>query len=119
MTTFRVGQDVAVVEHDDATRKPREGGQVWAASVTSLSGPYVRANVEGHGLVTFWLESGWTAWTGGFGWRLVPVCERCEDPILGEPVIHPAGPGPGHIYCGSDCEDDAAVAWHEMHYREA
>lgn len=107
MTTFRLHDDVAVVEHDDATRQRREGGRVLAACVTKLTAVYVQADIEGYGAVTFWLESGWRAWTGDFGWRLVPLCRSCGEPVLGEPVTDEGDPT-GREWCSEDCHDDSA-----------
>jgi hypothetical protein len=117
--TFTKHQDVAVVEHDDQTRQPREGGRRFNATVTSAEGIYlaVRYNddqqglgVVGHRTGQFYAESGWRAWDGEFRWRLVPVC-RCESPILGESVKDPDDPT-GEEFCGDDCLTTAAEASH-------
>jgi hypothetical protein len=117
VTRFKLHQDVAVVECDPETARPAESGRMIPASVERDGGTYILARLDNGALWTFTQDGGVAATEELSRWRLVPICERCEDPILGEPVIHPAGPG--HIYCGSDCEDAAAEAWHELHYREA
>lgn len=69
-----------VVEHHDQTRQPREGGQVLPATITKAEGLYVTAVIGGDSELAghkeqFWAESGWTAWTGNFRWRLLPAEE--------------------------------------------
>lgn len=115
MSTFRIHDDVAVVEHDDATRQPREGGKVMRASVIELGGIYVQIRYENGSKDAFYQESGWRAWDGMFQWRLVSVC-RCEKPILGEPVTDPDDPTERR-FCSEDCLDSAGEAWYEQHYR--
>lgn len=78
MTEWKPGDRCRVVEHDDATRQPKQGGRVLPATVTGVNGPYVAVKAEGGGSIGilgplyFWGESGWTAWDGEFRWRLLP-----------------------------------------------
>lgn len=75
--TWQTGQEVIVLEHDDATRQPRPGGRAYQAVVTKVGGPYVRAEFSdpdwpGKAVaMAFWADSGWAAWDGVFRWRLV------------------------------------------------
>jgi hypothetical protein len=106
-TRFRRYQDVVIVEHDDRTREPKQGGEVMQpATVTAIEGAYVRARTEFGITLVFWAESGWTAWDGMFQWRLVPVC-RCGKPILGDPVTDPDDPR-HEEFCSEDCITTAA-----------
>jgi hypothetical protein len=76
--TGQAGESVRIVEHDDTTRQPRPGGCVFAAKVTQVTALYVTVTYEdvvaASGMSRqFWLESGWSAWDGGFYWRLEAV----------------------------------------------
>lgn len=121
MTRFSLDDDVAVVEHNPATRKPREGGKVHYATITGIAGLYCQVRYDDPGAFTgrrdtFWLESGWRTWDGMRRWRLVPVCHRCEKPITGIPVT--AGDDPlGRQWCSGECLDAAAEASYEQQYR--
>jgi len=73
------GQNVRVVEHDDATRLPKPGGLTFGAEVTEVTEVYVLIRYTEPSptqwLVArdqFWRDSGWRAWDGEFRWRLVP-----------------------------------------------
>ena len=113
-TRFTVHQDVAIVEHDPATRQPLEGGDVYYASISGVSTLWVTASYGKDAAVRspylFDVPSGWDAVTRGYRWRLVPVC-RCENPILGEPVTDPGDPT-GEEFCGPDCVTTAAESSH-------
>jgi hypothetical protein len=63
-----------VVEHDDATRKPKPGGRSEPSTVHRLtdSGVYVQVRTTRWGLMSFWAETGWAAWDASFRWRLLP-----------------------------------------------
>ena len=77
---WQPGQRVQVVEHVDATRKPKEGGAVYPAEVLRVAGPYVIADIPALGEVaSFWVLSGWTAWDAMFRWRLMPLPEEAGD----------------------------------------
>lgn len=121
MTRFRLDDDVAVVEHNPVTRKPREGGKVHYATITGIAGQYCQVRYDDRLAFagrrdTFWLESGWRTWDGLRRWRLVPVCHRCEKPITGIPVT--VGDDPlGRQWCRDECMDDAAAASYEQQYR--
>ena len=110
--TFRQHQEVAVVEHDDSTRQPREGGKVISATVTAVDCNAVLVRYGDRGVPdAFWL-SGWRVETRGeFRWRLVHVC-CCDKPITGTPVTDQSG----HPFCTEDCRDDDAGAWAGQHY---
>lgn len=121
MTTFRQYDDVAVVEHDDRTRQPREGGQVHRATVTAAGdGSYIIIRYAGESVNRgrpdqFWSDSGWRAWDGEFRWRLVPLC-RCERPILGTPVTAEDGPL-NRQWCSEECLTAEAEASYEQRYQ--
>ncbi len=69
---FQAGDRVEAVEHDDATRKPRKGGEIVPGEVADAGTGHLYARVvfdDGRG-ATFYQESGWTAWDGEFRWRL-------------------------------------------------
>lgn len=73
---LKVGDPVLVVEHDEATRTPREGGRRFRARVTALEGSYVQVDYEDEGVNrgrrdVFWADSLWRAWDGAFRWRLM------------------------------------------------
>jgi hypothetical protein len=116
-TRFRLHDDVAVVEHDDATRQPREGSEPVAACVTEAGPVYVQVRYAGGdwGFPTvFYQERGWSAWDGMFRWRLVPLCHRRQAPITGEPV---ADEGDAHReWCTPGCHDESAEADWEMRH---
>ena len=78
MTSLKPGDEVRVVEHDDATRAPKEGGRVLHAVVsdgeTNLGpGQYILVRYDTGQPDTFWRKSGWRAWDSEFRWRLEPV----------------------------------------------
>lgn len=76
MSRWHEGQQAQVVEHVDATRKPREDGAVYPAEVLKVTGPYVYAEIPALGeTASFWVQSGWTAWDAMFRWRLLPLEE--------------------------------------------
>ena len=73
MTEWTIGQPCRVVEHDEATMQPLEGGRSIPARVERVEGAYVLVAEEGAtGLGRFWAESGWWAWDGQLRWRLLP-----------------------------------------------
>ena len=120
MTPFRQHQEVAVVEHDDSTRQPREGGKVHYATVTDVTKAYIIVSyhdrsVYGGKRDQFWEGSGWRAWDGWFRWRLVPLCTRCERPVLGTPRTDPSDPLKRQ-YCGEECSDADDEARYEQRY---
>jgi hypothetical protein len=78
MTTLKAGDKVRVVEHDDATRLPAEGGRVLRAEVIAADGTYVSVAYENGQGDTFWRESGWRAWDGGFRWRIEALAAVAE-----------------------------------------
>jgi hypothetical protein len=118
VTRFQLHQDVAVVEHDDATRKPREGGKVIPAMIVRAAddSSFVQARGDGlYGPLSFWRDSGWPAWTGRHTCRLVPLCYFCGEPITGEPVTEPGDPLKREWGTG-ECHEDSAEAWAGQHY---
>ncbi|MGI5422948.1 hypothetical protein [Actinomadura luteofluorescens] len=69
------GDRVVVVEHDDATRRPREGGRRFPARVVKTEGIYIQVDyldrtVNRGRPDVFFKESLWRAWDGAFRWRL-------------------------------------------------
>lgn len=73
--TPKVGDRVVVVEHDEATRTPREGGRRHLGRVVSAEGIYVQVDYEDRSLNggrtdLFYRDSGWRAWDGAMQWRL-------------------------------------------------
>ena len=77
MVTLKPGDEVRVVEHDDSTRSPLEGGDAYPAEVVAADSSYVRVRYSDGPLEgaadTFWAGSLWRAWDGWFRWRLQPV----------------------------------------------
>lgn len=78
-STLKVGDPVVVVEHDEATRTPREGGQRLPARIVDAVGGddsiYVHVVYEDPSLNrgrpdVFYRDSGWRAWDGVMRWRL-------------------------------------------------
>lgn len=121
MTRFRLDDDVAVVEHNPATRKPRESGKVHYATVTGIAGQYCQVRYDDPAAFTgrrdtFWLESGWRSWDGMRRWRLVPVCCRAD---CGKPVLDPYtedGDPLHREWCSEACHEASAEAWAGQHY---
>jgi len=113
--TFHLHEEVAAVEHADSTRQPREGGKVKLATVTKLGGIYVQVRYEGGALDGFYAESGWRAWDGEFRWRLMPLCSRCELPILGTPVEDDCDPL-HRKWCSGECRDASDEGAYEQRY---
>lgn len=73
--TLQVGDPVVVVEHDEATRAPLEGGRQHRAEVVRVEGIYVQVTYEDRALNggrpdAFYAESLWRAWDGALRWRL-------------------------------------------------
>jgi hypothetical protein len=75
------GDEVMVVEHNDADRTPKPDGIVLRATVTVVGEVYVQVRyhddppsrfgfLEGRRVDAFYRESGWRAWDGAFRWRL-------------------------------------------------
>lgn len=74
-STLRVGDSVVVVEHDEATKQPREGGRRFPGRVVSTEGIYVQVDYEDHTVHrgrtdVFYRDSLWRAWDGALRWRL-------------------------------------------------
>lgn len=78
-TPLKVGDPVVVVEHDEATRAPREGGRRYPARVVDDFGGgesiYIHIVYEDRSLNrgrpdVFYRDSGWRAWDGAMRWRL-------------------------------------------------
>jgi hypothetical protein len=72
---LKVGDSVVVVEHDEATRTPREDGRRFAAQVVAAEGIYFQVaykdrDVNGGRPDAFYKESLWRAWDGAMRWRL-------------------------------------------------
>ena len=81
MTTFKSGDRIRVVEHDEASGKPREGGRAFPGEVADTPGIYVLVNYDDrtvyHGKRDqFYAESGWRAWDGQLRWRLMPATDE-------------------------------------------
>lgn len=75
MAEMKVGDPVVVVEHDEATRAPREGGRRYPARVVGTEGIYIQVNYDDHTVNrgrpdACYAESGWRAWDGVMRWRL-------------------------------------------------
>lgn len=73
--TLKAGDRVVVVEHDEATRTPREGGRRHPGRVVKTEGIYVQVDyddrtVNGGRTDLFYGESGWRAWDGAMRWRV-------------------------------------------------
>lgn len=72
---LKVGDQVLAVEHDEATRTPREDGRRFPARVVSTEGIYVQVDYEDRAVNggrpdVFFKESLWRAWDGALRWRL-------------------------------------------------
>lgn len=72
---LKVGDQVFVVEHNEATRKPRDGGQRLPARVVATEGAYIQVDYKDRAVNrgrpdVFWAESLWRAWDGALRWRL-------------------------------------------------
>lgn len=74
--TLNVGDQVVVVEHDEATRTPRPGGQRLPARVVATEGSYLQVDYEDRAVNrgrpdVFWADSLRRAWDGALRWRLM------------------------------------------------
>jgi hypothetical protein len=75
---LKTGDALLVVEHDEATKAPRDGGKRYPARVVGAEGIYVQVTYDDQavnrgGLAdVFYKESGWRAWDGALRWRLIP-----------------------------------------------
>lgn len=72
---IQVGDRVLVVEHNDQTRQPLEGGDIHPGVCVAADGLYVQVRYDDQALHSgrpdvFYKESGWRAWDGQFRWRL-------------------------------------------------
>ena len=89
--TFRRYQDAAVIQCGD-TGQPLENATVYYATVTE-AGPCSVTIADGDsGTKLFLLDSQDRAWADSGRLRLVPLCTRCERPILGTPLSDPSDP---------------------------
>ncbi len=73
--TLKAGAPVVVVEHDEATRMPLEGGRRLPGRVVKTEGIYIQVDyddraVNGGRTDVFYAESWWRAWDGAMRWRL-------------------------------------------------
>jgi hypothetical protein len=73
---LKVGDQVVVVEHDEATREPRQGGKRFPGRIASAEGIYIQVDYDDRSvnrgrLDVFYKESGWRAWDGAMRWRLM------------------------------------------------
>lgn len=74
--TLKAGDQVVVVEHDEATRTPREGGRRFPARIVGAEGIYVQVEYKDRTLNqghpdAFYADSLWRAWDGAMRWRLI------------------------------------------------
>ncbi len=72
---FEVGQAVIAVEHDERTRRPKDGNPLtYRGRVRGILGVCVIVKYDESGLGDqFYLESGWRSWDGAMRWRLQPA----------------------------------------------
>lgn len=75
MAELKVGDVVLVVEHDEATRTPREGARRFPARVVGTESIYVQVDYEDSAINRgrpdlFYKDSWWRAWDGAMRWRL-------------------------------------------------
>lgn len=75
--TPKVGDAVVVVEHDEATRTPHEGGRRYPARIAGTEGIYLQVRYDDPKLNSgradvFYKSSLWRAWDGALRWRLSP-----------------------------------------------
>lgn len=73
--TLKTGDPVVVVEHDEATRTPRENGRRYPAHIAGAEGIYFQVRYDDPTLNNgqadvFYRESLWRAWDGAMRWRL-------------------------------------------------
>lgn len=73
---LKAGDRVTVVEHDEATKTPRNGGKRFPATVVSAEGIYVQVDYDDRTvnqgrLDPFYASSLWRAWDGVMRWRLM------------------------------------------------
>jgi hypothetical protein len=75
--TLNVGDQVMVVEHDEATRTPKQGGRKFPGRVVAMEGIYIQVGYEDKAVNRgrpdpFYADSLWRAWDGALRWRLTP-----------------------------------------------
>lgn len=73
--TLKAGDPVMVVEHDEATRMPLDGGRRHPGRVVKVEGIYIQVAYEDRFLNSgrtdvFYRDSLWRAWDGAMRWRL-------------------------------------------------
>jgi hypothetical protein len=130
MTTFRIHQDVAAVEHND-DGIPLEGGQILPATITEVREYSARARFADGTVRYFMADSRDRLWREGgnsfngssaYGecqtaisrWRLVPLC-CCDEPVTGTPVTDPDDRS-GRVYCSEGCRTSDAEGAYEQHH---
>ena len=99
--TFRLHEEVALVQHDD-TGRPIEHATVYYGTVTEVRLLSVRARGDDGAEELFLIDSKGRAWRDGGRWRLVPVCAFCDMPILGTPVTSEGDPL-DRKWCSGEC----------------
>ena len=131
MTTFRIHQDVAAVEHND-DGIPLEGGQILPATITEVREYSARARFADGTVRYFMADSRDRLWREGgnsfngssaYGecqtaisrWRLVPLC-CCDEPITGTPVKLRDDPL-DRIWCSEECRDADSEGAYEQGYQ--
>jgi len=113
MTTFRIHQDVAAVEHND-DGIPLEGGQILPATITEVREYSARARFADGTVRYFMADSRDRLWREGGRWRLVPLC-CCDEPVTGTPVTDPDDRS-GRVYCSEGCRTSDAEGAYEQHH---
>jgi hypothetical protein len=87
---FSEGDKVRVVEHDDATREPKPGGEVHYATVSGTNSVFTLVDYETsirlHPPMLFDTGSGWAAAHAEYRWRLMAAESS-------EPEANPAPAG--------------------------
>lgn len=81
---LEVGTRVVVVEHNDRTREPLEGGDRHPATITALTELCVHVTYDDPAITggrhdMFWRETLWRASDGWFRWRLQLVNPDTEE----------------------------------------
>lgn len=87
MTTFKPGDRCRVVEHDEETYEPIEGGKVYEAVVEHGGITLVNARLRigsRTGVWTFWQGGGWGATPELSRWRLMPATDEDAATAAGE-----------------------------------
>lgn len=112
--TFRINEEVALVEHDDKGH-PVEHATVYYGTMTQVREFSARARFADGTVRYFMADRQDRLWRESGRWRLVPVCSFCDMPVMGTPVEDDDDPL-HRKWCSGECRDASAEGWGAQHY---